>query len=326
MRTFLRAPALLAAVIACAAPAMSPAAAQERWPARPVRVIVGLAAGGSTDTIARLMGQWLSERFGQQFVIENRTGAGTNIATEAVVRAPADGYTLLVTSGANFINGTLYERLNYDFMRDIAPVVALTREPHIMAAHPSVPAATVPEFIAIARASPGRIMMASGGTGTPGHITGEMFKMMAGVNLVHIPYRGAAPAVSDVLGGQVQIYFAPMASAVEYVRSGRLRALGITTALRIPALADVPAVSEFVPGFEASQVYGIGAPRNTPAAIIATLNAEANAILTLPAVKARLAGLGETPLGGSPADFEALIAEETEKWGRVVKFSGAKAD
>jgi tripartite-type tricarboxylate transporter receptor subunit TctC len=296
------------------------------WPARPVRVIVGLAAGGSTDTIARLMGQWLSERFGQPFVIENRTGAGSNIATEAVVRAPADGYTLLVTSGANFINGTLYEKLNYDFVRDIAPVVALTREPHIMAAHPSVPAATVPAFVAIAKANPGLITMASGGTGTPGHISGEMFKMMAGVNLVHIPYRGAAPALADVLGGQVQIYFAPMASAIEYVRSGRLHALGVTTAMRVSALADVPAVSESVPGFEASQTYGIGAPRNTPATIIGKLNAEANAVLALPAVKTRLAELGETPLGGSPADFAALIAEETEKWGRVVRFSGAKAD
>jgi tripartite-type tricarboxylate transporter receptor subunit TctC len=318
--------ALSFAAFACALLAASLAAAAETYPARPVRVVVGLAAGGAADIIARLMGQWLSERTGQQFIIENRTGAGTNIATEAVVRAPADGYTLLVTSGANFINGTLYDKLSYDFVRDIAPVVALAREPHIMAVHPSVPAATVPAFIALAKASPGRIAMASGGTGTPGHITGEMFKMQAGVNLVHVPYRGAAPALSDLLGGQVQIYFTPMSAAVEYIRSGRLRALGITTAARTETLANVPAVSEFVPGFEASQMYGIGAPRNTPAAIIERLNAEANIILANPAVKARLADLGETPLGGSPAGFAALIADETAKWARAVKFSSAKAE
>jgi tripartite-type tricarboxylate transporter receptor subunit TctC len=318
-------PALVAAV-ACAFLAAWPAAAAETWPARPVRVIVGLAAGGATDIVARLMGQWLSERTGQQFIIENRTGAGTNIATEAVVRAPADGYTLLLTSGANFINGTLYEKLSYDFARDIAPVVALAREPHILAVHPSVPATTVAEFITLAKANPGRITMASGGTGTPGHVSGEMFKMQAGVNLVHVPYRGAAPALSDLLGGQVQVYFTPMSAAVEYIRSGRLRALGITTAKRSAALADVPAVAESVPGFEASQAYGIGAPRNTPAAIIDKLNAEANAILALPAVRARLADLGETPLGGSPADFARLIADETEKWGRAVRFSGAKVE
>jgi tripartite-type tricarboxylate transporter receptor subunit TctC len=311
---------------ACILLAPWPAAAAENYPARPVRVVVGLAAGGAADTIARLTAQWLSERTGQQFIIENRTGAGTNIATETVVRAPADGYTLLVTSGANFINGTLYEKLSYDFMRDIAPVVALAREPHIMAVHPSVRAATVPDFIALAKASPGRITMASGGTGTPGHISGEMFKMQAGVDLVHVPYRGAAPALSDLVGGQVQIYFTPMSAAVAYVRSGRLRALGITTAARTESLANVPAVSEFVPGFEASQMYGIGAPRNTPAAIIEKLNAETNMILAQPAVKARLADLGETPLGGSPADFSALIAAETAKWSRAVKFSGAKAD
>jgi tripartite-type tricarboxylate transporter receptor subunit TctC len=318
-------PALVAAV-ASAFLAAWPAVAAETYPMRPVRIVVGLAAGGATDIVARLMGQWLSERSGQQFIIENRTGAGTNIATEAVVRAPADGYTLLLTSGANFINGTLYEKVSYDFARDIAPVVALAREPHILAVHPSVAATTVAEFIALAKANPGRITMASGGTGTPGHVSGEMFKMQAGVNLVHVPYRGAAPALSDLLGGQVQVYFTPMSAAVEYIRSGRLRALGITTAKRSAALADVPAVAESVPGFEASQAYGIGAPRNTPAAIIDKLNAEANAILALPAVRARLADLGETPLGGSPADFARLIADETEKWGRAVRFSGAKVE
>jgi tripartite-type tricarboxylate transporter receptor subunit TctC len=323
-------PALLAA-LACAWLTAWPAAAAENssaqtWPARPVRLVVGLAAGGAADTVARLTAQWLSERTGQQFIIENRTGAGTNIATEAVVRAAADGYTLLVTSGANFINGTLYEKLSYDFIRDIAPVVALAREPHVMAVHPSVPAATVPEFIALAKAAPGRITMASGGTGTPGHVSGEMFKMQAGVDLVHVPYRGAAPALSDLVGGQVQIYFTPMSAAVAYIRSGRLRALGVTTATRMEALPDVPAVAESVPGFEASQMYGIGAPRDTPAAIVEKLNAATNAVLALPPVKARLADLGETPLGGSPADFAALIAEETAKWSRAVKFSGAKAE
>jgi tripartite-type tricarboxylate transporter receptor subunit TctC len=317
--------------LACAwSRALRIAAAQtgsaETWPVRPVRIIVGFAAGGAADILARLIGQGLSERLRLQFIIENRTGAGTNIATEAVVRAAADGYTLLLTTGANLINATLYEKLSFDFMRDIAPVVSLAREPHIMALHPSVPAHTVPEFIALAKASPRKITMASGGTGTPGHVSGEQFKMQAGVNLVHVPYRGAAPALADLLGGQVQVYFTPMSAAIEHVRIGRLRALAVTTAARAAALFDVPAVSEFLPGFDASQLYGIGAPRHTPATVIDRLNAETNAVLADPAVKARLADLGETPLGGSSAAFATLIAEETEKWGRVVKFSGAKAD
>jgi tripartite-type tricarboxylate transporter receptor subunit TctC len=288
--------------------------------------MVGFAPGGSADIIARLMAQWLSERLGQQFVVENRTGAGTNIATEAVTRAPADGYALLLITAANFINATLYEKLNFNFIRDIAPVVLLAREPNVMVVHPSVPANTVPEFIALARANPGQITMASGGTGAPSHVTGELFKMQTGVDLVHVPYRGAGPALSDVLGGQVQVYFAPMSAAVEYVRAGQLRALAVTAATRSAALMNVPTVSEFVPGFEASQWYGIGAPRNTPAEIVEKLNMEANAFLSDPMIKARLADLGETALGGSSARFAKLIAEETEKWGRVVRFSGAKAD
>jgi tripartite-type tricarboxylate transporter receptor subunit TctC len=304
---------------------LSPAAA-ETYPARPVRIIVGFAPGGAADILARLMGQWLSARSGQQFFIENRTGAGTNIATEAVVRAPADGYTLLLTTAANFINATLYEKLNFDYMRDIAPIVLVAREPNVMVVHPSVPASSVPEFIAMAKANPGRITMASGGNGAPSHVSGELFKMQTGVNLVHVPYRGAGPALSGLLGDQVQVYFTPMSAAIEYIRTGRLRALAVTTATRSGALTNVPTVSEFVPGFEASQVYGIGAPRNTPAEIIQRLNAETNAILADPTVKARLADLGETPLGGSPAEFAMLAHEETEKWGRVVRFSGAKAE
>jgi tripartite-type tricarboxylate transporter receptor subunit TctC len=317
---------LYLAASACAFPHGLQMAWAQAYPARPVRIMVGFAAGGSADIIARLMAQWLSERLGQQFVVENRTGAGTNIATEAVTRAPADGYTLLLITASNFINATLYEKLSFNFIRDIAPIVLLSREPNVMVVHPSVPANTVPEFIALARANPGKITMASGGTGAPSHVTGELFKMQTGVNLVHVPYRGAGPALSDLLGGQVQVYFAPMSAAVEYVRAGQLRALAVTAATRSEALTHVPTVSEFVPGFEASQWYGIGAPRHTPAEIVEKLNMEANAFLSDPIVKARLADLGETALGGSSAEFGRLIAEETEKWGRVVRFSGAKAD
>ena len=307
-------------------PTISRMARAQTYPSRPVRIIVGFAAGGAGDIIARLMGHWLSERLGQQFIVENRTGAGTNIATEAVARAPADGYTLLLTTASNFINATLYEKLSFNFIRDIAPVVLISREPNVMVVHPSVPANSVPEFIAMARANPGKITMASGGNGAPSHVSGELFKMSTGVDLIHVPYRGAGPALSGLLGGQVQVYFTPMSAAVEYIRAGKLRALAVTTATRSAALAGVPTVSEFVPGFEASQWYGIGVPRNTPAEIIEKLNVEINAVLANPAVKARLADLGETVLGGSAADFGRLIAEETEKWGRVVKFSGAKPD
>jgi len=318
--------ALSLAAFACVSPAVLRIAWAQAYPTRPVRVMVGFAAGGSADILARLMGQWLSERLGHQFIVENRAGAGTNIATEAVTRAPADGYTLLLTTAANFINATLYEKLSFNFMRDIAPVVLLAREPNVMVVHPSVPANTVPEFIAIARANPEKITMASGGNGAPSHVTGELFKIGTGVNLVHVPYRGAGPALSDLLAGQVQIYFAPMSAAVEYIRAGKLRALAVTATTRSEALTNVPALNEFVPGFEASQWYGIGAPRNTPAEIVGRLNVEANAVLSHPTVKARLADLGETALGGSSAAFERLIAEETEKWGRVVRFSGARPD
>ena len=314
------------AALAYAWPAVLRITWAQAYPTRPLRVIVGFAPGGSADILGRLMGQWLSERLGQQFIVENRTGAGTNIATEAVTRAAPDGYTLLLVTASNFINATLYEKLNFNFMRDIAPVVLLSREPNVMVVHPSVPANTVREFIAMARANPGKTTMASGGNGAPSHVTGELFKIETGVNLVHVPYRGAGPALSDLLAGQVQVYFAPMSAAVEYIKAGKLRALAVTAATRSEALTNVPAVNEFVPGFEASQWYGIGAPRNTPAEIVERLNMEANAILSHPMVKARLADLGETALGGSPAEFAKLIAEATEKWGRVVRFSGAKPD
>jgi tripartite-type tricarboxylate transporter receptor subunit TctC len=317
---------LCLAACACAFQEALRTAWAQDYPARPVRIMVGFAPGGSADIIARLMAQWLSERLGQQFIVENRAGAGTNIATEAVARAAADGYTLLLVTASNFINATLYEKLNFNFIRDIAPVVLLAREPNVMVVHPSVPANTVPEFIAFARANPGKITMASGGNGAPSHVTGELFKIEAGVNLVHVPYRGAGPALSDLLGGQVQLYFAPMSAAVEYVRAGQLRALAVTAATRSEALPNIPTVSEFVPAFEASQWYGIGAPRNSPDEIVARLNTEMNAVVSLPMVKARLADLGETALGGSPTEFGRLIAEETVKWGRVVRFSGAKAD
>jgi tripartite-type tricarboxylate transporter receptor subunit TctC len=298
----------------------------QTYPSRPVRVIVGFAPGGSGDIIARLMGHWLSERLSQQFIIENRPGAGTNIATEAVAEAMPDGYTLLLVTAANFINATLYKKLNFNFSRDIAPVASLSREPGVMAVHPAVPAKTVSEFIAYAKANPGKITMASGGNGAPSHVSGELFKMMTGVEMLHVPYRGAGPALTDLLGGQVQVYFTPMSAAIEYIRAGKLRALAVTTAKRSQALADIPTVSEFVPGYEASQWYGIGAPKSTPAEIVAKLNREINAGLADPRVKAQLADMGETALGGSPAEFADLIAEQTEKWAKVVQFSGARAD
>jgi len=298
----------------------------EIYPARPVHVMVGYAPGGSADILARLVGQWLSERLGEQFVVENRPGAGTNIATEGVVHAAPDGYTLLLVSAANFINATLYEKLPFNFIRDIAPVVALTREPNVMVVHPSVPAKSVAQFIAYAQENPGKVTMASGGTGASSHVSGEMFKMLTAVDMVHVPYRGAGPALTGLLGGQVQVYFSPMAAALEYVRAGKLRALAVTTTARSPALPDVPALREYVPDYEASQWYGIGAPRDTPVEIVGRLNMEANNILADPKMQARLADLGQTPLGGSPADFAKLVAEQTEKWGRVVKFSGARAD
>jgi len=291
-----------------------------------VRLIVPAAPGGGNDITARLIAQWLSERLGQSFVIENRPGGGTNIGTEAVVRAPADGYTLLLAATTNAVNVTFYEKLGFNFIRDIAPVAGIIRAPYVMAVNPTVPAKTLPEFIAYANANPGKISMASPGIGGGPHIAGELFKMMAGVNMVHVPYRGGGPALTDLVGGQVQVYFASTVGSIEYIRTGRLRALAVTTATRSEALPDVPAVDEFVPSYEASAWFGVGAPKNTPSQIIDQLNEAINAGLADPKLKARLADLGGTPLVGSPADFGKLIAEETEKWAKVVKFAGIKAD
>jgi len=311
---------------AAALPAVTRIAGAQSYPTRPVHIIVGYAPGGATDIMARLVGQWLSERLGQQFVIENRPGAGSNIAAEAVVRAPADGYTLLLVGVSNAINATLYDRLNFNFIRDIAPVAGIIRDTYVMVVNPSFPAKTVPEFVAYAKADPGRINFGSAGIGSPNHVTGELFKIMTGVNLLHVPYRGIALALSDLLGGQVQVAFASMPSSIEFVRAGRLRALAVTTATRSEVLPDVPTVGEFVPGYEASAWYGIGAPKATPAEIVDKLNKEINAALADPKMKARLADLGGTPFLGSPADFGKLIADDTEKWGKVVEFSGAKVD
>jgi tripartite-type tricarboxylate transporter receptor subunit TctC len=314
------------AVGAAALPTLPRIARAQTYPSRPVRIIGGAPAGGGIDIVARLMGQWLSERLGQQFIIENRPGAGTNVATEAVVRAAPDGYTLLLAFSSNATNASFYERLNFNFIRDIAPVVGVIRVPNIILVYPSVPAKTIPEFIAYAKANPGKISMASGGIGTPGHLSGELFKMMTGVNLVHVPYRGSAPALTDLLGGQVQVYFPGMTGSIEYIRSGKLRALAVTTATRSEALPDLPTVGEFVPGFEASQWYGVGAPKNTPAEIVDKLNKEINAALADPKIKDRLTDLGGMILGGSPADFGKLIADETEKWGKVIRAAKIKVE
>jgi tripartite-type tricarboxylate transporter receptor subunit TctC len=293
---------------------------------RPVRLIVGFAAGGGTDVMARLMGQWLSERLGQAFIIENRPGASSNLATEVVVNAPPDGYTLLVATAANAINATLYTKLNFNIIGDIAPIGGIMRVPHIMVVNPSFPAKTVPEFIAYAKANPGKINYASAGTGSTPHVSGELFNMMAGTKMIHVPYRGGGPAISDLLGGQVQVMFESMSTTIEYVRAGTLRALAVTTATRSEALPQVPTVSESVPGYETTFWGGISAPKNLSAGIIDKLNKEINAGLADPKLMARLADLGGVALAGPPAEFGRLMAEETEKWGKVVKFSGAKAD
>jgi tripartite-type tricarboxylate transporter receptor subunit TctC len=311
---------------AAALPALSRIACAQAYPSRPVRIIAPTAPGGAPDILARLIGPWLSGRFGQQFVVENRPGGGSNIGTEAVVRASPDGYTLLVVSSANAINATLYDKLNFVFLRDIAPVAGIISLPFVMVVNPSVPAKTVPEFIAYAKANPGKINLGSPGIGTPGHVAGELFKMMAGVDLVHVPYRGGGPVMTDLLGGQVQVLFGTTSLTIEQSRAGKLRPLAVTTATRWEGLPDIPTVNDFVSGYEASAVLGLGAPRNTPAEIIDTLNKEINAALADPNMKARLADLGGTVLAGSPADFGKLIAEETEKWGKVVKFSGAKPE
>src|SRR6516165_2227070 len=311
---------------AAALPAVSSIARAEVYPSRSVRIVVGFPPAGGADIFARLMGQWLSEQLGQQFIIENRPGAASNIATESVVRAPADGYTLLLVTNPNVINATLYDKLNYNFIRDIAPVASIDRVPNVMEINPSVPAKTVPEFIAYAKANPGRINMASGGNGTSQHVSGELFKMMTGVEMQHVPYRGAGPARNDLLAGQVQIMFDTVSGSIGHITAGKLRPLAVTTAVRSEALPDTPTVGDFVPGYEASTFHGIGAPRHTPVEIIDKLNKEINAVLADQGMRARIADLGETVLGGSPADFAKQIAEETEKWGKVVKFSGARAD
>jgi tripartite-type tricarboxylate transporter receptor subunit TctC len=307
-------------------PAAARIASAENYPARTVRLIVGFAPGGATDIMGRLMGQWLSERLGRTFIVENRAGAGSNVGTEVVVNAAPDGHTLLVATVVNAINATLYEKINFNFVRDIAPVGGIHREPFVMLVNPSLPATTVAEFIAYAKSNRGKLNMASGGVGSGNHLSGELFKMMTGVDLVHVPYRGAGPALIDLLGGQMQILFATMSSSIGYIRDGRLRALAITTATRSPVLPDLPTVAEFVQGYEASFWSGIGAPKNTPADIVDTLNKEMNAGLADPKMKARFADLGSTALPGSPADFGRLMAEETEKMGKVVKFCGAKVE
>src|SRR5262245_42684055 len=314
------------AIGAAALPAVPRIARAQAYPSRPVRIIVGFAPGGATDIVARLMGQWLSERLGQQFVIENRPGAGTNIATEAVVNAPPDGHTLLMVSPSNAVNATLYDKLNFVFLRDIAPVAGITRVANVMVVNLSVPAQTVPEFIAYAKANPDQINMASGGTGSSNHISGELFKMMAGVKMVHVPYRGGSPALADLIGGQVQVLFIAVPSSIEYIRAGKLRALAVTTAKRSDAVPDLPTVGEFVPGYEESNWWGLGAPKNTPTAIVDRLNQEVNNALADPKIKARLAELGGAVLAGSPADFGKLIADETEQLCKVVKFANIKPD
>jgi tripartite-type tricarboxylate transporter receptor subunit TctC len=314
------------AASAAALPAAQRLAWAQAYPARAVRVVVPVAAGGANDVTARLISQWLSERLGQQFFVENRPGAGTNIGTEAVIRAPADGYTLLISGSNAAINPTLFQNLNFNFIRDTAPIGSIVRVPQLMQVHPSVPAKTVPEFIAYAKANPGKIAMGSGGNGSPAHVIGEYFKLVTGTDLTHVPYRGAAPAVTDLLGGQIQVAFTELATSLGHVKSGSLRALAVTTAARTEALPDVPTLSEFIPGFEASQWVGLVAPRDTPPAIIEKLNAEINAALADPGIKTRFADLGGTVLPGAPGDFSKLIRDETEKWAKVIRAARIKVE
>jgi tripartite-type tricarboxylate transporter receptor subunit TctC len=308
-----------------AVPALARLGWAQAYPNRPVRVISGFPAGGANDILARLIGQWLSQRLGQQFIVENRPGAASNIATEIAVRAPADGYTLVMLTVTHAINATLYEKLNYDLIHDIAPVASIIRAPLVMDVPVSFPAQTVNEFIAYAKANPGKINMGSAGNGTPPHVAGELFKMMTGIDMVHIPYRGGAPALTDLIAGQVQVMFAVLPEVIEQIRAGKIRALAVTTTTRSDALPDIPPVADFVPGFEASYWGGMGAPKDTPPDIIALLNNEINAGLADPEIKARLAELGGSALMSSPAEFGKLIADETEKWAKVVRFAGARA-
>jgi tripartite-type tricarboxylate transporter receptor subunit TctC len=309
-----------------ASPAVSRIAAAQPYPTRPVRIIVGFAAGGAPDILARLFGQWLSERLGQPFIIENRTGAGGNIATEVVVQSPPDGYTLLLTSVGNAVNASLYDNLNYNFLRDIAPVAGFSREPLAMEVHPSFPAKNVPEFIAYAKANPGKINYGSAGVGSSLHMAGELFKLMAHVDLVHVPYRGSPPALTDLLGGQLQLMFSPLPPSIEYVRAGKLRSLAVTTSTRSQTLPDLPVVGDFVPGYEASAWYGMGAPAKTPPDTIGSLNAEINAGLDDERLKARLIELGSVPFTLSPSQFGKHLAAETEKWSKVVHAANIKAE
>jgi tripartite-type tricarboxylate transporter receptor subunit TctC len=298
----------------------------QTYPMKPVRIVVGFAPGGGTDIMARLIGQWLSERVGQQFLIENRPGAGTTIATESVVRSPADGYTLLMIGAPAAINATLYGKLNYNFIRDIAPIGSISLEPQAMVVNPSFPVKTVPDFIAYAKAHPGEITMASAGNGSEGHVAGELFKMMTGINMVHVPYRGAGPAITDMIGGQVNVMFNPTAPLIEYIKAGKLRALAVTTTARSEALPDIPTLADFVPGYESSAFYGLGAPKNTPVEIIERLNREINSALVDSNMKGRIADLGGTVFPTSPADLGRFMAAETEKYAKVIKFAGIKAD
>jgi tripartite-type tricarboxylate transporter receptor subunit TctC len=314
------------AVGAAALPAATRIARAQAYPARPVRIVVPAPPGGALDILARLMGQWLSERLGQPFVIENRPGAGTNIATESVARAPADGYTLLFAAAPQAINATLYSKLNFNFIRDIVPIAMISILPLVMEVNLSNPAKTVPEFISWAKAHPGKVSMASGGTGTPSHIAGELFKMMTGIDMLHVPYRGGAPAHTDLMAGQVQVYFSPLPESISTIKGGKVRALAVTTAGRSEALPDVPTISESVPGFEANTWQGIGAPKDTPAEVVATLNKEINGALADGKIKARLAELGSVPMPMMPAEFGKFIIDETEKWAKVIRAANIKAE
>ncbi len=320
-RTFLQ-----LAVGAAALPALPRIARAQAYPSRPVRIIVGFPAGGATDIQARLMGQWLSDQLGQQFIIENRAGASGNIGTEAVAKAPADGYTLLQIVTPNAINAALYSNLNFDFSRDIVPIVCSARLAYVVVVHPSLPITTIPELIAYAKANPGKINYGSAGSGTPQNISAELFKMMAGVNLVHVPYRGGAPATTDLVGGHIQAIFAPVSEAIEHIKAGKLRPLGVTTTSRLDVLPDVPTVADFVPGYEASGFAGVGAPKGTPPEIIQMLNKELNAGLADPKIKARIVELGGTVLGGSPAEFGTILTDAIDKWAKVIKFAGIKVE
>jgi len=311
---------------AAALPAVPRVAQADTYPSRPVRIVVGFAAGGATDIQARLMGQWLSDRLGQQFIVENRGGASGNIGTEAVAKAPADGYTLLQVVTPNVINAALYTNLNFDFLRDIVPVVCAARLAYVVVVHPSVPVKTIPEFIVYAKANPGKMNYGSAGPGTPQNISCELFKMMAGVDLVHVPYRGGAPATTDLVAGHLQVIFSPVSESIQHIKAGKLRPLGVTTTTRLDVLPDVPAIGDFVPGYEASGFAGIGAPRGTPADIITLLNKELNAGLADANVRTRIEELGGTVLGGTPAEFGTILVEAVEKWAKVIKFAGIKVE